>query len=58
MGLSFTIPAGPRQRSHPHVRLMTNFLLSQIRDSPDLGGGAGTRMYTPQEQVGSVIPPR
>jgi hypothetical protein len=31
MGLSFTIAAGPRQRSHSQV-------LSQIRDSPNLEG--------------------
>jgi hypothetical protein len=31
-------------------------LLSQIRDSPNLGG-SGPRIYIPQEQGGPVIPP-
>jgi hypothetical protein len=34
MGLSFTIGAGPRQRSHSHDHI----LLSQIRDSPNRDG--------------------
>jgi hypothetical protein len=42
MGLSFSIAAGFRQHSHSQVRvpreLMTTFLLSQIRDSPNLEG--------------------
>jgi hypothetical protein len=39
MGLSFTIAAGPRQRSHSQVRVPRDswlHLLSQIRNSPNL----------------------
>jgi hypothetical protein len=37
MGLSFTIAAGPRQRSHSQVRVpQDHILLSQIRDFPNL----------------------
>jgi hypothetical protein len=39
--LSFTFAAGPRQRSHSHVRVPRHYdhtLLSQIRGSPNLGG--------------------
>jgi hypothetical protein len=35
MGLSFTVAAGPRQRSHSQVRVPREFL---IRDSPNLEG--------------------
>jgi hypothetical protein len=40
MGLSFTIAAGPRQRSHCLVRIPrdSRLLLSQIRDFPNLEG--------------------
>jgi hypothetical protein len=54
MGLSFTIAAGPHQRSHSQVRVTRDswpyFTIS------DLGlhqsGGSGPRIYIPQEQVG------
>jgi hypothetical protein len=59
MGLSFTITAGPRQRSHSRVRFPRNscpyFIVSDSRLSQP--GGPGTRIYIPQEQGGPVIPP-
>jgi hypothetical protein len=58
MGLSFTIAAGPRQRSHSRVQFprdLRHILLSQIWDSPNLEGQA-PYLYT-QEQGGPVIPP-
>jgi hypothetical protein len=59
MGLSFTIDAGPRQRSHSQVRSRgthDHILLSQIRVPPQ-PGGRGPRIYIPQEQGSPVIPP-
>jgi hypothetical protein len=56
MGLSFTIAAGPRQRSHSQVwvpRTHDHILLSRLPKP----GGPGPRIYIPQEQGGSVIPP-
>jgi hypothetical protein len=41
MGLSFTIAAGPRQRSHLEYESRgthDDFLLSEFRDSPNLEG--------------------
>jgi hypothetical protein len=59
MGLSFTIAAGPRQRTHSQVRVREihdHILLSQIRDSPK-PGEPGPRIYIPSEQGGPVITP-
>jgi hypothetical protein len=49
MGLSFTIAAGPRQRSPSH------FTVSDSRLPQP--GGPGPHIYIPQEQGGPVIPP-
>jgi hypothetical protein len=58
-GLSFTIAAGPRQRSHSRVRVLQDswsyFTVSDSRLSQP--GAPGTYIYIPQEQGGSVIPP-
>jgi hypothetical protein len=59
MGLSFTIPAGPRQRSHTQVRVprvsWPHFTVSGSRLPQP--GGPGSRIYIPQERGGPVIPP-
>jgi hypothetical protein len=59
MGLSFTIPAGPRQRSHSQVRVprdsWPHFSVSDSRHPQP--GGPGPRIYIPQVQGGPVIPP-
>jgi hypothetical protein len=59
MGLSFTVAAGPRQRSHSQVRVpwdsWTNFTLSNSRFPQP--GRVGPCIYIPQEQGGLVIPP-
>jgi hypothetical protein len=58
MGLSFTIAAGPRQRSHSQVRIprgsWPHFNLSDSRLPQP--GGQDLRIYIPQEQGVSVIP--
>jgi hypothetical protein len=58
-GLSFTIAAGPRQRSHSQIRVPQNswwyFTLSDSRLPQP--GGPGPRIYLPKEQGGPVIPP-
>jgi hypothetical protein len=58
-GLPFTIAAGPRQRSHYWVRVprdsWPSFTVSDSRLPQP--GGPGTRIYIPQEQRGTVIPP-
>jgi hypothetical protein len=59
MSMSFTIAAGPRQRSHSQVRVprdpWPHFTLSaSILPQP---GGPGPRIYIPQEQGGLVILP-
>jgi hypothetical protein len=59
MGLSFTIAAGPRQRSHSQVWVPRNswphFTVSDS-SCPKLGG-SGPRIYILQEQGGPLIPP-
>jgi hypothetical protein len=59
MGLSFTIAAGPRQRTHSQVRVPwdsgPHFTVSDSRLPQP--GGPGPRIYIPQEQGGPVIPP-
>jgi hypothetical protein len=59
MGLSFTIPAGPRQRSHSRVRVLRDswphFTVSDSRLPQS--GEPGPRIYIPQEQGGPIIPP-
>jgi hypothetical protein len=53
-GLSYTIVAGPCQRSRSQVRVpRDNNLLSQIRDLE----GQVPRIYIPQEQGGPGTPP-
>jgi hypothetical protein len=58
-GLSFTIAAGPRQRSHSRVRvsrdLWSYFTASGSRLPQP--GGPGPRIYIPQEQSGPVMTP-
>jgi hypothetical protein len=55
MGLSFTIAADPRQRSHYKVRVQRNSKHFTVSDSilPQ-PGGPGPRIYIPQEQAGPV----
>jgi hypothetical protein len=59
MGLSFTIAAGPRQRSHSRVRVPRDswpyFTVPNSR-LPQTGG-PGPRVYIPQDQGDRVIPP-
>jgi hypothetical protein len=59
MDLSFTIAAGPRQRSHSRVRVPRNswpyFTASDSRLHQP--GGPRPRIYIPQEQGDPVIPP-
>jgi hypothetical protein len=59
MGLSFTIAAGPRQRSHSQVRVPRDswpyFTVSDSRRPQP--GGPSPRIYIAQEQGGLVIPP-
>jgi hypothetical protein len=58
MGLSFTIAAGPRQRSHSQVRVprdsWPHFTVSYSR--PLQPGRPGPRIYISQEQGSLVIP--
>jgi hypothetical protein len=58
-GMSFTIAAGTRQRSHSRVRVtrerLPYFTVSDSR-LPQLGG-PDSRIYIPQEQSDPVIPP-
>jgi hypothetical protein len=58
-GVSFTIPAGLRQRSHSWVRVLRDswpyFTVSDSRHPQP--GGPGPRITIPQEQGGPVIPP-
>jgi hypothetical protein len=59
MGLSFSISAGTRQRSHSQVRVprdSCSYFLSQIRDSPNLESHVSV-FISPQEQGGPVILP-
>jgi hypothetical protein len=55
-GLSFTVVAGPRKRSHSWVRVPQDSYFA-VSDSwlPQLGGPC-PRIYVPQEQGGPVIP--
>jgi hypothetical protein len=58
-GLSFTVPAGPRQLSHSCIRILRDRLpYFTVSDSrlPQTGG-AGPPIYVPQEQSGPDIPP-
>jgi hypothetical protein len=60
MGLSFAIAAGPRQRSHSHVRVPQDSwqyftVLDSILSQP---GAPGPRIYIPQEEGGPVFYPR
>jgi hypothetical protein len=57
-GLSFTIAAGSRQRSHSRARVpLDSWSYFTVWDSRlSQPGGLGPRIYTPQEQGGPVIP--
>jgi hypothetical protein len=59
IGLSFTIAAGPRQRSHSRVGVPRDswsyFTVSDWRHPQP--GGLSPRNCIPQEQGGPVIPP-
>jgi hypothetical protein len=59
MGLSFTIAADRRQRSHSKVRVSPDswpyFTVSDSRLPQP--GGPGPRIYIPQEEGGPVITP-
>jgi hypothetical protein len=57
--LSFTIAAGPRQRSHSRVRVLRDSSpYFTVSDSPlPQPGGPGPRIYILQEQDGPVILP-
>jgi hypothetical protein len=59
MGLSFTIVAGPRQRSYSRVRVPRDSCPYFTASDSKLPkpGGSGPRIYNPQEQGGPVIPP-
>jgi hypothetical protein len=50
-GLSFTIAAGPRQRSHSRDHI----LLSRVRDSPNLEGQVPVFIY-PRNRVARLYP--
>jgi hypothetical protein len=58
-GLLFTIAAGPRQRSHSRVRVPQDSrpYLTILYSRLPQPGGPGPRIYIPQEQGDSVIPP-
>jgi hypothetical protein len=59
MGLLFTIPAGPRQRSHSQVWVPRDSLphFTVLDSRLPQTEGPGPRIYIPQEQGGPVIPP-
>jgi hypothetical protein len=58
MGLSFTISAGPRQRSHSQVRVpLDSRPHFTVSDSRLHQPGPGSCIYIPQEQGGPVILP-
>jgi hypothetical protein len=58
-GLSFTIAAGHRQRSHSQVQVPWDscpyFTVSDSRFPQS--GGPGSRIYIPQDQGGQIVPP-
>jgi hypothetical protein len=56
--MSFTIVAGPRQRSHSRLQVTRNSLPYFTISNPRLPqpGGPGTCIYIPQEQGDPVIP--
>jgi hypothetical protein len=55
MGLSFTIAAGPRQRSHSQAQVPRDYFTVSDSRLPQ-PRGPGLRIYIPQEQDGSVTP--
>jgi hypothetical protein len=58
MGLSFTIAAGPRQRSHSHVHVCGTHdqsLLSHIQDFPNLEGQIPV-FISPRNSVAQLYP--
>jgi hypothetical protein len=59
MGLSFTIPAGPRQRSDSQFWVPRDswpYFTVSVSRLPQTGG-PGPRIYIPQEEGCPVIPP-
>jgi hypothetical protein len=57
-GLTFTIAAGFRQRSHSQVRVPRDSShFTALDSSLPQPGGQGPRIYIPQEHGGPVIPP-
>jgi hypothetical protein len=58
-GLSFTIPAGPRQRSYSWVRVPRDSwpYFTDLDSRLPQPGGPGPRIYSPQEQGRPVILP-
>jgi hypothetical protein len=57
MGLSFTIAAGPRQRSNSWFKFREthdHILLSRTRESSNLKGQV--LLFIPQEQGGPIVP--
>jgi hypothetical protein len=58
MGLTLTVDAGSRQRSHPQVRVPWDswpyFTVSDSRLPQP--GSPGPRIYIPQERGGAVMP--
>jgi hypothetical protein len=58
MGLSFTIAAGPRQRSHSEVRVLRDSRphFTTLDSKLPQTGGPGPRIYIAEEQDGPVIP--
>jgi hypothetical protein len=58
MGLSFTIAAGPRQRSHSQVRVPRESIQPSVSDwTLPQSGRSGSSIDIPQEQRGPVISP-
>jgi hypothetical protein len=51
MGLSFTVSAGPRQRSHSRVRILTGLMaiFYCLRFEAPQHGGPGPPLYFPPE---------
>jgi hypothetical protein len=57
MGLSFTIAAGSRQRSHSLVQVLWDSYFTVPNSRLSQPGGSGPCIYISQEQDGPFIPP-